>query len=326
MTVNYRLLQRCAAVLLLALAAPALAQSPYPSRPVTLIVPFAPGGGTDGTARLLAQKLSVLWGQQMVVDNRGGAGGIVGMELGARAKPDGYTLVMGNVGTLAINPALYKKLPYDPQHDFAPVSMMAELPLVLVLSPSFKVANVKELVELGKKEPGKFSYASSGTGNSTHLAAEIFEAASGTRFIHVPYKGGGQANADVMAGHVQFQFTSVFGNVGLIESGKLRAIATASDARVPVLPNVPTLAEAGVPNAEMGSWVGIFAPAGTPQAIIDKVAADMRAVVNAADTRDTLIAQGATPRTTTPAEFQKVVASDTKKFAELIKRLGLQAE
>jgi tripartite-type tricarboxylate transporter receptor subunit TctC len=326
MNVKTRLLQRGVAMLLLVAASTCFAQAPFPSHTVTLIVPFAPGGGTDGTARLLAQKLSTLWGQQMIVENRGGAGGIVGMELAARAKPDGYTLVMGNVGTLAINPALYKKLPYDPQRDFAPISMMAELPIVLVVTPSLPAANVKEFVALAKQQPNKMSYASSGTGNSTHLAAEIFAAASGTSFVHVPYKGGGQANTDVMAGHVQFQFTSIFGNVGLIESGKMRALGVASDTRALALPKVPTLAEAGVPNAEMGSWVGLFAPAGTPQSVIDKVAADMRTVVNAPDVRDLLIAQGTIPRTTTPAEFEKIIAADTKKFGELIRRLNIQAE
>lgn len=183
-----------------------------------------------------------------------------------------------------------------------------------------------DLVALGRSEPNKLSYASSGTGNSTHLAAEIFQAATGTRFTHVPYKGGGQANADVMAGHVQFQFSSVFGNTGLINAGKMRALAVAGSTRTAALPDVPTLAQAGVANAEIASWVGVFAPRGTPDALVQKIAADMRTVVQNPEMRALLVAQGATPVTTTPAEFQKIIAADTNKFAALIRQLGIEVE
>lgn len=315
-----------AALGLLALSGPAQAQEPFPSRSVTLVVPFPPGGGTDTGARLLGQKLSVKWGQPVVIENRAGAGGIVGVDVVARARPDGYTLLMGNVGTQAINPPLYGNLPYDPVKAFAPISLVAELPIVLVTYPGFKVDNVKDLVALGKAEPNKYAYASPGTGNSSHLAAEIFQAASGARFLHVPYKGGGPANADVMAGHVPMQFTSIFGSTGSINSGKFRALAVAGDKRSPILPNVPTLAEAGVPNAEMSSWIGVLAPAGTPGAIVDKIAADIREALNTPDLRDTMLAQGAVPRSSTPAEFARIISADLRRFTELVRRLGVRVE
>jgi tripartite-type tricarboxylate transporter receptor subunit TctC len=297
---------------------------PYPSRPVTLIVPFAPGGGTDTGARIIGQKLAQKWGQPVVIDNRAGAGGIIGVEAVARAKPDGYTLLMGNVGTQAINPPLYGKLPYNAETGFAPVSMVAELPMVLVTYPGFKATNAKELIAMAKANPGKYVCANSGTGNSTHLAAEIFKAAAGVDLLTVPYKGGGPANTDVMSGHVDMQFTSIFGVTGLISSGKFRPIAVASDKRSPALPNVPTFNEAGVPNAEMASWIGVLAPAGTPGAIVEKISSDIREIVNSPEVRDSLVTQGASPRATTPAEFARVIASDQKRFNELVHRLGVK--
>lgn len=305
--------------------APALADAAYPARTVTIIVPFPPGGGTDGGARLVAQKLHERWQQQVVVDNRGGAGGIVGVEVAAKAKPDGYTLLVGNIGTQAINESLYKKLPYS-QADFEPISLIADLPIALLASPSLPARTVSELVAMARAEPDKVIAASSGVGNSTHLALEIFQSATGARFLHVPYKGGSQAMADVMAGHAAFQFNSILGSTGQIASGKVRALAVASPQRSPTLPDVPTLAEAGVPNAEMASWVGILAPKGTPQAIVDKISADVRAIVATDAFQATLIEQGATARGATPTEFRQVIADDAARFATLIRRLGIQLE
>jgi tripartite-type tricarboxylate transporter receptor subunit TctC len=326
MTLNKLLLSLMLALPAFPMAALAQQPAPFPSRPVTLVVPFPPGGGTDTGARLVAQHLSSKWGQPVVIDNRAGAGGVVGVDLVARAKPDGYTLLMGNVGTQAINPPLYVKLPYDPDKAFAPISLVADLPIVLVTSPGFKATNVKDLVALGKAEPDKYNYASSGVGNSTHLASEIFQAATGTKFLHVPYKGGGQANTDVIAGHVNMQFTSIFGATGFISSGKFRPLAVASNARSPALPNVPTLAEEGIKNAEMGSWIGILAPAGTPKEVVDKIAADIHEVVASKEVRATMIEQGATPRTATPAQFQAQIDEDLKRFTALIRKLNLRAE
>jgi tripartite-type tricarboxylate transporter receptor subunit TctC len=302
------------------------AQETYPSRPVTQMVPFVPGGGTDMGARMIAAKLSVKWGQNVVVENRGGAGGILGVDTVARAKPDGYTLLMGNVGTQAINPYLYKKLPYDPVKSFAPVSLVAELPLVLVVNPLFKATDVKSIVALGKAEPNAYSYASSGAGNSTHLAMEVFQSASGGRFQHVPYKGGGQANTDVIAGHVPMQFTSIFGAMGFISSGKFKPIAVASPVRAPALRTVPTMAEAGLPNAELSSWLGVLAPANTPPAIVDQISADIQEIVALPEVREAMITQGASPRSSTPEEFQRIIAYDMERFSILIRKLNLHAD
>lgn len=306
-------------------SAPARADSSFPSRTVTIIVPFPPGGGTDGGARLIAQKLAERWKQQVVVDNKGGAGGIVGVELAAKARPDGYTLLVGNIGTQAINESLYRRLGYS-QADFEPISMIADLPIALLASPSLKVNTVGELLAQARAEPGKIIAASSGVGNSTHLALEIFQAAAGASFLHVPYKGGSQAMADVMAGHAGFQFNSILGSTGQIHSGKVKALAVASAVRSPSLPEVPTLAEAGVPNAEMASWVGLLAPKGTPAAIVEKISADVRDTVARDDFQATLIEQGATARGSTPAEFRETIARDSRRFAALIKRLGIELE
>jgi tripartite-type tricarboxylate transporter receptor subunit TctC len=239
---------------------------------VTIIVPFTPGGGTDIGTRLVAQRLSQLWGQPVVVDNRPGAAGNVGLELTARAKPDGYTLVAGNVGTQSINPFLYKKLNYNPD-GFVPVTMMAELPFALVVTPGLPANTPKELVALAKAKPGKLTFASSGTGGSPHLSGEIFKAATGTDMLHVPYKGGGAAMTDLMAGNVDMLFASILETTGHVKAGKLRALAVTGTVRSPSMPDVPTLAEAGIQNAESGSWVGLLAPAGTPKDIVDKIAA-----------------------------------------------------
>lgn len=305
-------------------SAPAFAQT-YPARPVTVVVPFAPGGGTDIGARLIAQKLTAKWGQPVVVENRAGAGGLVGAELVAKAKPDGYTLLVGNVGTQAINQSLYK-MPYNADTAFAPISMIAELPFVMMAGPSVSAKTVKDFVALAKAEAGKRTYASSGQGGSPHLTAEIFQGAAGIKLTHVPYKGGGPAMTDLMAGHVDILFASVLEGSGHIKAGKLKALAVSSAARSPALPDVPTLAEAGVPGAESGSWIAMFAPAGTPQAIIDKVATDIKEAVAQNDTRQTLIQQGATPWSTTPAELKAIIDRDRVRYGKVITERGIKVE
>lgn len=314
---------------LMAAAAAAGAQdaaSGFPAKPVTLVVPFVPGGGTDTGARLIAQKLGDKWGKSVVVDNRGGAGGTIGSDLVARARPDGYTLLMANVGTQAINPYLYKKMPYDSLKAFAPVSMVAELPLVLVVNPAFEAQSIQRVVELGRQKPDALSYASSGVGNSTHLAMEVLQAASGARYQHIAYKGGGQANADVIAGHVPMQFTSVFGATGLIAGKKFVPLAVSSAQRVPALPSVPTMEESGIHGANFASWIGVMAPAGTPDAIVRKIAKDIADVVSQPDVRKSFIDQGAVPRSSTPEEFAKTIGSDMQRMQKLIVDLKLQLE
>jgi len=298
----------------------------YPAKPVTWIVPFPPGGGTDISARTVAAKLAEKWHQSVVIENRGGAAGIVGADVAARARPDGYTLLIVNVGITSINPTLYPKLPYNPDTAFKPISLLCELPFVLMASPSFAPNTVKELVAYAKANPEKVTFASSGSGGSPHLTAEIFQLATGTRMTHVPYKGGGPAMTDLMAGHVDLLFASVLEGSGHIKSGRLKGLAVTHAKRSPAIPEVPTLAEAGVKNAESGSWIALLAPAATPPAIIESVGADIREVVALADVRDKLIAQGAVPQASTPAELQKLIDADRSRYGRIIRDKGLKAE
>ena len=308
------------------LAFAAHAQTPaWPTRAVTIIVPFTPGGSTDIGTRLVAQRLAQLWGQPVVVDNRPGAAGNVGLELTARAKPDGYTLVAGNVGTQSINPFLYKKLNYNPD-GFVPVTMMAELPFALVVTPSLPARTPKELVALAKAKPGKLTFASSGTGGSPHLSGEIFKLATGTDMLHVPYKGGGAAMTDLMAGNVDMLFASILETAGHVKAGKLRALAVTGTVRSPSMPDVPTLAEAGIQNAESGSWVGLLAPAGTPKEIVDKIAADVHKVVSIPEVKKQLVDQGAIPVGSSPQQFAQTIANDRKRYARIIADNHLSAD
>jgi tripartite-type tricarboxylate transporter receptor subunit TctC len=322
------LLKRFAASALCALAGTVMAQ-PYPSRPVTFVVPFAPGGGTDITARTVAAKLSQIWnktGQPIVVENRGGAGGVIGVDAVAKAKPDGHTLLIANVGTQSINPTLYAKLPYNADSAFAPISLICELPFVLMASPRFAPNSVKELIALARSQPDKVTYASSGSGGSPHLTAELFQLLTGTRLTHVPYKGGGPAMIDLMAGHVDLLFASVLEGSGHIKAGKLKGLAVTHARRNPALPDVPTIAEAGVPGGESGSWIALLAPAGTPQAIILKLNADVKEVVADPGVREKLIGQGAVPQSTTPAELQKLIDADRERYGRIIREKGLKAD
>jgi tripartite-type tricarboxylate transporter receptor subunit TctC len=284
-----------------------LAAAQYPQRPVTWIVPFPPGGGTDISARTVAAKLGEKWKQSVVIENRGGAAVIVGADAAAKARPDGYTLLIVNVGIVSINPALYPKLPYDAEKAFVPISLLCELPFVLMASPKFAPNSVQELVAYAKANPGKVTFASSGQGGSPHLTAEIFQLATGTQMTHVPYKGGGPAMTDLMAGHVDLLFASVLEGSGHIKSGRLKGLAVTHIKRSPALPDVPTLAEAGVKDAESGSWIALLAPAGTPQAVVDKVGADIKDAVEAPDVREKLIAQGAVPQASSARELQALI-------------------
>ena len=309
-----------------ALSAHAQSAAPYPSRPVTVVVPFPPGGGTDVGARLVAQKLSLKWGQPVIVENRGGAAGRVGAELVAKAKPDGYTLLVGNVGTQSVNPALYKKMPYDPDKAFAPIGMIAELPLVMLVTPSLPWKSVKDVVEAAKKDPGKITFASSGAGGAPHLAGEIFQQASGTKMLHVAYKGGGPAALDLMAGHVNIYFGTVLESVGHVKSGKLKGLGVTSATRSPALQELPTIAESGFAGFDTGSWIGMLAPAGTPASIINKISADLREVLALPDTKNTLITQGATPWPMTPEQFAQRIKSDQARYGRIIAENNLSAE
>ena len=298
----------------------------YPAKPVRIVVPFPPGGGTDIGTRILAQKLSETWGQTVVVENKGGAAGIVGTEYTAKAAPDGYTLMMGNIGTHAINVSLYRKLPYDPLRDFAPVSQVAGLPLFLLVHPSVPANSTTELVALLKSKPGQFDYSSSGSGGSMHVAAELFKSMAGVRIVHIPYKGGGPAVADLLAGQVKISFATVLETLGHVKSGKVRALAVTSSRRSQAAPEFPTLAESGLSGYESTSWLALFAPSGTPREIIARVSADAARVMNSPDVRERFLAQGADPIGSTSEQLAAVLARDIAKYAKVIRDSGTQPE
>jgi tripartite-type tricarboxylate transporter receptor subunit TctC len=308
-----------AAAFLGAAAAASLAQGAWPTHPVTLVVPFPPGGGTDTGARILAEQLGHKWGQTVVVENKGGAAGIIGADFVAKAKPDGYTILMGNIGTQAINPSLYAHLPYDADKAFAPIALVAELPLAMMIHPGVPAKTVQEFVTLAKSQPGKLSYSSSGAGGGPHLAAEMFKDATGTHILHVPYRGGGPAIADLLAGHVQLSFMTVLEASGHIKAGRLRALAVTSDKRVSALPGVPTLAESGLKGFNSISWIGLLAPAGTPKDVVEKISADVREVVARDDVAAKLVNLGAVPAPDTPAQFTQLIANDRNRYAQIIR-------
>lgn len=302
-----------------ALASSVFAQNAFPAKAVTLVVPFPPGGGTDTGARIIAQKLSIKWGQPVLVENKGGAAGQIGADFVAKAKPDGYTLLMGNIGTQAINPSLYPKMPYDPDHAFTPVTLVAELPLAMMVNAALPVKNAAEFIALAKSQPGSLSYSSSGAGGAPHLAAEMFKDATGTFILHVPYRGGGPAISDLLAGHVQLSFMTVLEASGHIKAGKLRALAVTSDKRVSSLPDVPALAEAVVPRFNSISWIGLLAPAGTPKDLVEKISSDVRELLATEEVKTRLIELGAIPAGNTPAQFTQLITTDRKRYADVIR-------
>jgi len=315
-----------AALLAAALSSPALAQQ-YPARSVTIVVPFPPGGGTDTGTRIIAMKLSQKWGQPVVVENKPGAAGMIGADYVSKAKPDGYTLMMGNIGTQSINPPLYGKLlPYKAEGAFAPVTLVAELPMVMLANPKLAAKTPGEVIALAKASPGRISYSSSGPGGSMHLAGALFEIATNTDLLHVPYKGGGPAISDLIAGHVDLSFATILESSGHVKGGRLRAIAVTSDKRWPTLPDVPTLAESGLPGFNTGSWIGIVAPAATPRDIVDKVARDVHDILATPEVRDQFLAQGSTPVGSPPAEFAALIDKDHKRYAQIIRERKLTAE
>jgi tripartite-type tricarboxylate transporter receptor subunit TctC len=314
-----------AAVAMAALPLLAAAQA-WPARPVTLIVPFPPGGGTDTGARIVAQKLGQKWGQTVIIENKGGAAGMIGADLAAKAKPDGYTILMGNIGTQSINPSLYKKMPYDADKAFAPIALVAELPLVMLVHPNVPAKTAKEFIAYAKGQPGKLSYSTSGAGGSMHLAAEMFKTESGTFILHVPYRGGGPAISDLLAGHVQLSFATALEASGHVKSGKLRALAVTGNTRVAALPDVPTLAESALPGFNSISWIGLLAPAGTPKDIVDKIAADLREVLAADDTKQKLVELGAVPAPNTPAQFAQMIEGDRKRYEKIIRERSITVD
>jgi tripartite-type tricarboxylate transporter receptor subunit TctC len=297
----------------------------YPNKPVTIIVPFTAGGNTDAFARMVGDELDKALGQRFLIENKPGAGGNLGAAAVAKAEPDGYTLGMGTVSTHAINPSLYKKLPFDADKGFAPVSLIATLPNVLVVNPSLPAKSVPELIELLKKEPEVHTYASSGPGTSPHLGAELFASRTGTKMTHVPYKGSGQSIMDVVAGHVDMVFDNIPTAAQQAKAGKVRALAVTSLERAPLLPDVPAMAEF-LPGFEATSWHGMFAPGGTPKEIVDKVSTEIQRIMKLPHIQERMQSMGATPVGNTPEEFAQHISVERKKWAEVVKASGVSLE
>jgi tripartite-type tricarboxylate transporter receptor subunit TctC len=318
-----RLLLLKAAAFLLALTVTAAAQD-YPNRPVRLIIPFPPGGSNDVVGRMIATGLSEKLGKQVIVDNRAGAGGVIGTEIAANALPDGYTLAIISIAH-AVNPWLYK-LSYDPIKSFAPVGILASGPNVVVVNPELPVKSIKELIDLAKKEPGKLQYASAGVGSFQHLGGELFKLEAGVDILHVPFKGGGPAMIDVIGGHTKVMFSSLVQTTPHIKSGKLRALGTGGLTRSSVLPDVPTVAEAGVPSYQAVNWWGIVAPAGTPAAIIEKLHRDLAAVQSAPATQEQFSREGASVVQMSTAEFGKFMQTEMAKWERVVKEGKIKAE
>jgi tripartite-type tricarboxylate transporter receptor subunit TctC len=296
----------------------------FPSRPIRMIVPYAPGGNVDISARIVGPGMGDLLGQTIIVENRPGGGGNVGAGLVAKATPDGHTLLVGSSGPLSVNPVVFKDIPYDSVKDFAPVSLVQIVPLVLLVSPQFTVGSVKALIDRAKAQPGKITIASAGTGTTNHFAIELFSAMTGAKLLHVPYKGSGPALSELLGGQVNTMIDQLTSSMGFIKDGKLKVIAVTAAKRVSALPNVPTLAESGVPNYEASTFLGILAPAGTPRALIAKLNAALRKVMNTAAVQKRFRALGADPGGSTPEQFAKMIRDELNKWRSLAQRANLK--
>lgn len=301
------------------------AQDKFPKKPIRVVVGFIAGSGTDFLARTIGQKMSENWGQQVVVDNRAGAGGVIASEIVARATPDGYTLLMAAVGH-AVNASLFRKLPYDSINDFAGISYVADVPNVLVIAPSVTAKSVRELIDLAKSKPGQLNYGSGGLGSSTHINGELFNMAAGIKVVHVPYKGAPEMITNTIAGNIDYAFVPVSAGAPLIRAGKVTALAVSTRNRSPVLPAVPSLDEAGLAGFDFSGWYGILAPAKTPSAVREQLANEVARILALQDVRDRLLTQGATPHATSPAEFDAFIKSEVARFANVIRAAGIRVD
>jgi tripartite-type tricarboxylate transporter receptor subunit TctC len=299
---------------------------PYPAKPIRLVAPSTPGDAPDVIARLVADKLSAALGQQVVVENRPGAGGVVGSDLVAKATADGYTLIMGNAGSHGINAAVYSKLPYDIQRDFAPVSLVAVAPNVMVINPSVPANSVSEFIAFAKANPGKLSYASGGNGSSAHMSMELFKSMSGIDIQHVPYKGSSPALTDVVAGQVVAFIGNMPPTVPLIKAGKLKALAVTTKTRSALMPELPTITEAGLQGFETVAWFGVLAPAGTPPEIVNRLSAEIAKIAKSPEMREKLVAMGAEPVGSTPDEFKALIDRDIAKWKPLAQKVGIKVD
>jgi tripartite-type tricarboxylate transporter receptor subunit TctC len=301
------------------------AQGTYPDKPIRLVVPFAPGGSNDIMARIIAQKFSASFGQQVIVDNRGGASGIIGTDIVAKAASDGYTLLMMSL-TLAVNPSLYKKLPYDTEKDLAPVSLVASAPLILVVHPSLPVKSLKDFIAHAKPNPGKFNFGSGGPGTTPHLAGEMLKSMAGLQMTHIPYKGGGPALADLVGGQLQLMLENIPSTLPFVKSGKLRVLALSGLKRSALVPDVPTLDEAGLKGYEIVGWNGLFLPAGTQTAIVTRLHAETVKALALPDIKERLSGMGAEGVGSSPKEFSAFMKAEIKKWAQVVRDAGLRAE
>jgi len=313
------------ALLALAMSLPAGAQA-YPSRPVKLVVPFPPGGSLDITGRLIAQRLSEMWGQAVVVENKPGAGGNIGADFVAKSPPDGYTILLGALSTHAVNPNLYAKMPYDAVKDFAPITLIAITPNVLVVNAAAPVNNVKDFIAWTKANPGKLAFGSGSNGSAGHLAGELYKVETGTDAVHIPFKGGAPATQALLAGDTQFMFDNLANAMAQVKAGKLKALAVTTAQRSPLVPELPTMAEAGLPGFDISTWYGLFAPAGTPAAIVGKWNADVTKILTTPDVRAKLMADGAEPAPDTPEQFAQMISRELAKYARIIKASGAKVD
>ena len=304
-------------------AAQSAAQS-YPSKPIRLIVPAAPGGGTDYSARLIGAKLTEAWGQTVVVDNRTGAAGNIGVELAVKSAPDGHTLVMP-ITSFPVNPSLYAKLPFNTEKDLAPIALVASAPLLLVVNPSVQATSVQELITLAKSRPGQLNYANSGSGTTAHLAGELFKRMGGVDIVSIAYKGGGPAIVDLIAGSVHIYFSTIPAALQQVKAGRLRALAVTSITRVNEMPEIPTVAESGLPGFQVIGWFGLFAPAGTPRTVIQKLNTEIVRVLKTTDTREKLSGHGLIPGGGTPEDLGRFLNEEMVRWAKLIKEAGIKA-
>lgn len=324
-----RIINSAAALLatvgLVTIGAPALAQT-FPTKPVRIVVPFTPGGANDVIARVVAQRLTEPLGQQVLVDNRGGAGGAIGAELVARSPADGYTLLLANPGPNAINPMLQPKTPYDPIKDFSMITLMAVSPQVLVVHPSMPVRSARDLVALARARPGQINYGSSGTGAITHLAMEFFKAKTGTDMVHIPYKGANISLTELVGGQVSTMFAALGSIQSMLKAQRVRAIGVAASERSPLLPGVPAIAESGITDFEVVNWFGIMAPAHTPRPVVDRLNQAINRVVQSADSRERFSSMGFVPRGTTPEEFERHVKSEIARWGGVITSQNIKPE
>jgi tripartite-type tricarboxylate transporter receptor subunit TctC len=298
----------------------------YPSRPIRMVVPYAPGGASDFFARILAERFTAAWGQQVIVDNRAGAGGNIGSDIVAKANPDGYTMLLGTSGSNAVNPSLYSKLPYDAKRDLALIAMVASTANILVVRSQHSAKSMQDLIRMAKASPGKVTYGSSGVGSVLHLSGELLNTVVGIKTVHVPYKGTGPSMIDLLAGSIDSVFSNLPPAVPFVNEGRMRGLAITTAARSPVLPNVPTMMEAGVPNYDVASWFGVMVPAKTPTAVVEKINSEVQRILKTPKTQEQLKSQGADPMFKSARESNAFFHEEIEKWAKVIKASGAKAE